>query len=138
MGGATDDSSAPRAGERYARWEHTAEKAVRRPWSCSATLRPACKEGSCMDPTRRLQAPYGPRFGDGVRPEPSMERRTFVALVSAGLLAAPLAADALQVHRIGVLLFSTPTTDPQLEAFRKGLRELGYVEGRNVTFDRSE
>jgi len=45
-----------------------------------------------MDPTRLPQAPYGPRFGDGVRQEPSMERRTFRALVSGGLLAVPLTA----------------------------------------------
>ena len=64
-----------------------------------------------------------------------MDRRTFLAGTGAGLLAAPLAVEAQQVHRIGVLLFSTPTTDPQIEAFRRGLRELGYVEGRNVTFD---
>src|SRR5438445_8834507 len=64
-----------------------------------------------------------------------MDRRSFVSGLAAGILAAPLAAKGQQVHRIGVLLFSTPTTDPQLEAFRKGLRELGYVEGRNVTFD---
>jgi putative ABC transport system substrate-binding protein len=64
-----------------------------------------------------------------------LDRRTFLAGTGAGLLAAPLAVEAQQVHRIGVLLFSTPTTDPQIEAFRRGLRELGYVEGRNVTFD---
>ena len=64
-----------------------------------------------------------------------MDRRAFLGTLAGGLIAAPCAADAQQVHRIGVLLFSTPTTDPQLEAFRKGLRELGYVEGRNVTFD---
>ena len=64
-----------------------------------------------------------------------IDRRSFVSGLAAGILAAPLAAEGQQVHRIGVLLFSTPTTDPQLEAFRKGLRELGYVEGRNVTFD---
>ena len=62
----------------------------------SATLRQACKEGSCMDPTRLPQVPYGPRFGDGVRQKPSMERRTFMALVSGGLLAVPLAAEAQQ------------------------------------------
>ncbi len=49
-----------------------------------------------MDPTRLPQVPYGPRFGDGVRQEPSMERRTFMVLVSGGLLAAPLAAGAQQ------------------------------------------
>jgi putative ABC transport system substrate-binding protein len=64
-----------------------------------------------------------------------IDRRTFLTGTGAVLLAAPLAAEAQKVHRIGVLLFSTPTTDPQIEAFRRGLRELGYVEGRNVTFD---
>ena len=49
-----------------------------------------------MDPTRLPQVPYGPRFGDGVRQEPSMERRTFRALVSGGLLAVPLTAEAQQ------------------------------------------
>src|SRR5438132_7487432 len=64
-----------------------------------------------------------------------MDRRAFLGTLAGGLIAAPCAADAQHVQRIGVLLFSTPTTDPQREAFRKGLRELGYVEGRNVTFD---
>src|SRR5439155_19387345 len=64
-----------------------------------------------------------------------MDRRAFLGTLAGGLIAAPCAADAQQVHRICVLLFSTPTMDPQLEAFRKGLRELGYVEGRNISFD---
>jgi hypothetical protein len=33
-----------------------------------------------MDPARFPDALHGPRFGDGVRQEPSMERRTFMAL----------------------------------------------------------
>ncbi len=33
-----------------------------------------------MDPARFPDALHGPRFGNGVRQEPSMERRTFVAL----------------------------------------------------------
>jgi hypothetical protein len=59
-----------------------------------------------MDPTRLLHAPYGPRFGNGVRQEPSMDRRTFMVLVSAGLLAAPLVGEAQQARKmpkIGVL-----------------------------------
>jgi len=47
-----------------------------------------------MDSTPLLDAPYGPRFGKGVRQESSMGRRAFMALVSGGLLAAPLAAEA--------------------------------------------
>ena len=52
-----------------------------------------------MDPTRLPQVPYGPRFGDGVRQEPSMERRTLMALVSGSLLAAPLVGEAQQGGR---------------------------------------
>lgn len=55
------------------------------------------------------------------------------------LLVAPLAADAQQptnVPRIGFLsarVTPTPTTpDPNAEAFRQGLRDLGYLEGTNI------
>src|SRR2546430_3107981 len=37
-----------------------------------------------------------------------MDRRAFLGTIASGLLAAPLAAEGQQVHRIGVLLFSTP------------------------------
>ena len=53
-----------------------------------------------------------------------------LALVLA-VLAAPHAAGAQQagkVYRIGVLGGSSPP-DPCVEAFKQGLRELGYVEG---------
>ena len=49
-----------------------------------------------MDPTRLPHVPYGPRFANGIPKEPSIERRTFLALVSGGLLAAPLVAEAQQ------------------------------------------
>jgi ABC-type uncharacterized transport system substrate-binding protein len=52
-------------------------------------------------------------------------------------LAAPLAADAQppgKVPRIGVLGERTPA-DPFLAAFRQGLRELGYTEGRNIVVE---
>jgi putative ABC transport system substrate-binding protein len=66
-----------------------------------------------------------------------MERRTFMALVS-GLLAAPLVAEAQQtakVPRIGLLGFNLATNPHLPEAFRQGLRDLGYVEGRNVVIE---
>ena len=52
------------------------------------------------------------------------------------LLAAPLAAGAQQptkVPRIGVLW--PVSDDPVLEGFRKGLRDLGYVEGQDVVIE---
>ncbi len=56
-----------------------------------------------------------------------------------GLLAAPLAAEAQQpgkVYRIGFLSASSGTSNPRiLEAFRQGLRELGWVEGQNIVIE---
>ncbi len=43
-----------------------------------------------------------------------------------------IARPAGKVARLGVLLFNTPATDPNLAAFVAGPRDLGYVEGRNV------
>jgi putative ABC transport system substrate-binding protein len=56
-----------------------------------------------------------------------------------GLLATPLPARAqrsTRVPRIGYLGISSPFLEPQyVEAFRAKLRELGYVEGRDVAID---
>ena len=61
-------------------------------------------------------------------------RRSFLGTLAGGLLAAPLAAGAQQAGkppRIGWLSAGSDP-DPFLEAFRDGLRKLGYVEGQNV------
>ncbi len=63
-------------------------------------------------------------------------RRAFLASVTSGLLAAPLAAGAQQagkVYRIGVIVTAAPNeTEHLIKALDEGLRELGYVEGRNI------
>ena len=68
-----------------------------------------------------------------------MERRAFIVLLTAAALAAPLAADAQppeKVRRIGVLYSgSPPFVSHVTEAFRQGLRERGYVEGRNIAVE---
>src|SRR5438309_4942583 len=68
-----------------------------------------------------------------------MNRRWFLRTLSAGLLAAPLAADAQQagkVPRIGFLGVTSPSDRPPLlDAFRQGLRELRWVEGQNIVID---
>lgn len=65
-------------------------------------------------------------------------RRTFLATVAGSLLASPLAIGAQQtgkVYRIG-FVWDSPTVWPHaLEAFRQGLRDLGWVEGQNVIFE---
>jgi putative ABC transport system substrate-binding protein len=66
-----------------------------------------------------------------------MDRRAFLAS-SAALLAAPLAAEAQpagKVPRIAFLTTTSPGGSPTTDAFLHGLRELGYVEGHNVTIE---
>ena len=67
-----------------------------------------------------------------------MDRRTFIGTLAGGLVAAPLAAEAQQtrkVYRVG-LLWDSPAMFPDaIEAFRRGLRDLGYVEGRTITIE---
>jgi ABC transporter substrate binding protein len=63
-----------------------------------------------------------------------VRRREFIALVG-GIVVAPLAAEAQQaakVARVGYLSGSLATGPHLQEVFRRGLRDLGYVEGRNV------
>jgi putative tryptophan/tyrosine transport system substrate-binding protein len=67
-----------------------------------------------------------------------MNRRAFLSILSGGLLAAPLAAEAQQPTKIARIGYLSPNlaTSPHLrEAFRQGLRDLGYVEGRNLVIE---
>jgi len=67
-----------------------------------------------------------------------MRRRTFLAMVPAGLLVAPLAARAQpagKVPRVGFLLGFSPGPSREVDAFRRGLRELGYIEGQNIAIE---
>ncbi len=62
--------------------------------------------------------------------------RRLVAVVAAGLVAAPLARGAeppTRVFRIGIL--GTMNRPASIEAFTQRLRELGYAEGQNVVLD---
>ncbi len=67
-----------------------------------------------------------------------MHRRAFLHTLAGSLLAAPLAAEAEQaakIARIGYLSPNLAATPHLPEAFRQGLRDLGYVEGRNVVIE---
>ena len=68
-----------------------------------------------------------------------MRRREFIALVG-GAIACPMGVRAQQqagkVPRIGYLGVTSPSDRPPLlDAFRQGLRELGWVEGQNIVID---
>ena len=67
-----------------------------------------------------------------------MNKIICIALSSVGvlLLALSLPAQAQQpkkVPRVGFLIASSASSQtPRLEAFKRGLRELGYVDGQNI------
>jgi putative ABC transport system substrate-binding protein len=67
-----------------------------------------------------------------------VDRRTFIA-VAAAWLSAPLAGEAqapAKVPRIGFLgVTRAEDAAYALEAFRRGLRELGWVEGQNIVIE---
>ena len=68
-----------------------------------------------------------------------MRRREFITFLGGAAVSWPLAADAQQtakVARIG-FLGSTFASNwaSQVEAFRSGLRDLGYVEGENIAIE---
>jgi putative tryptophan/tyrosine transport system substrate-binding protein len=65
-----------------------------------------------------------------------MRRREFIAL-SGAAVTWPLAAHAQQsrsIPRVGELTVALPTS-PIDSSFRQGLRDLGYTEGQNLSFD---
>ena len=68
-----------------------------------------------------------------------MDRRTFIVALSVGLIAAPgtTRSQMRTVARIGWVggWYSPSAAASLLEAFRQGMRELGYVEGQNLTID---
>ena len=65
-----------------------------------------------------------------------MNKKILVFLLATVILASVHLAGAQQakVHRIG-FLYPASLTDPSVEAFRQGLRDLGYVEGKNIVVE---
>ena len=66
-----------------------------------------------------------------------MRRIGLAVVLALGLFAAPVAAEGQykvgKVYRIGFLFYGSPGPSAEVDAFRQGLRELGYIEGQNVT-----
>src|SRR3989454_2923246 len=69
---------------------------------------------------------------------PTIDRRAFLGGLVLSLLAAPLATEGQQtgkIPRIGFLFFGSLGPSRELDAFRQGLRELGYAEGQNIVIE---
>ena len=69
-----------------------------------------------------------------------MNGKMFIWILSTVLLATFVSAEAQQqskkIPRIGYLGAASASADaPRAEAFRQGLRDLGYIEGRNIIID---
>ncbi len=68
-----------------------------------------------------------------------MMRRRDVLAAIAGISAiwpSSLAAQQLtQRPRVGVLVYGTPDRDPSIQAFLRSMRELGYIDGQNITYE---
>src|SRR5215470_10961999 len=67
-----------------------------------------------------------------------MDRRAFLSGLTLGMAWAPFAAEAQptgRVYRVGYLSSSGTLNSPYAEAFRQGLRDLGWVEGQNIVIE---
>ena len=66
-----------------------------------------------------------------------MTRGSCIAALAVALLAAPLVAGAqtAKLPRIGILTLAVASSTAVFEGFRQGLRDLGWVEGRNIALE---
>jgi len=69
-----------------------------------------------------------------------MRRRAFITLLGGAAASWPLAARAQRqsgkISRIGILTRKTDASvSTQIDAFREGLRDLGWVEGRSISIE---
>src|SRR5215831_15578335 len=67
-----------------------------------------------------------------------LKRREFITLLGGAAVAWPLVAHAQQPAIIGWLRAGRPAPADRLAAFRQGLNDLGYIEGRNVAVERRD
>ena len=67
-----------------------------------------------------------------------MRRREFIGVVAGGALAVPTSVKAQPAgpkYTVGFLGMTPATASPYFGNFRDALRDLGWIEGRNVVFE---
>src|SRR5262245_44955603 len=98
--------------------------------SCRSPIEKSAPEGARLDDPADTAAAGGSGYS-------VIDRRAFLCGFTLSAMATPLAAEAQparKVPRIGVIGESSQA-DPWVEAFRLGLRELGYAEGGSILVD---
>src|ERR1700752_2033745 len=75
----------------------------------------------------------GLRWGEAMK-----QLSSILLIVAVTVVAATAQAQQpTKIPRIGFLITSSPSViAPRIDAFRQGLRELGYVEGKNIVIER--
>jgi putative tryptophan/tyrosine transport system substrate-binding protein len=63
----------------------------------------------------------------------AMRRREFIGGIAATVM--PVMAHAQQSKRLAYVSWQSPTTANQIDFFREGLRQFGYVEGQNIELE---
>jgi putative tryptophan/tyrosine transport system substrate-binding protein len=111
-----------------------ADLPVEQPTKFELVIKPQDRQGArAHDPAVLAAA--------GRRDYPVMDRRVFISCIAISLLAAPLAVEAQpagKIPQIGFLVAASASDSAYarlIEAFRQGLRDLGYVEGRNIVVE---
>src|SRR5881296_220340 len=67
-----------------------------------------------------------------------MRRIGLAVLLTVGVILAPIAVEAQQpgkIPRIAFITTTSPGGSPPIDAFRGGLRDLGYIEGQNLLIE---
>ena len=88
-------------------------------------------------PNRKSRFMPSKRYAHSARP--GLRRRDFIILLAGAMTASPLAGHGQQkaMPVIGVLSTNSASTSsgPFMVAFRQGLSEAGYVEGKNFAIE---
>src|SRR5262245_20578140 len=122
----------------HIRWKsgHAADITAKTDFDPQETLAESKSRNAAVSRDAEVCYPFGRKHGK----DRVVDRRSFITLVGGTAAAWPLAARAARAQqsgkmpRVGVLV-SLSAPHPFTEAFRSGMRDLGYSEGGNVAIE---